>query len=80
MGKILEGLFSDGRPSKKEVKTILNRRRKGKTICYVLITCTESDEDGVINVEMSYDGKKWLAAYLIKSAQGILEGEKNGTL
>ncbi len=80
MGKILEGLFTDGRPSKREVKTILKRRRKGKTLCYVLITCSEPNEDGTIEVEMNYDGERWLAAYLIKSAGGILEEEKNGTI
>lgn len=80
MGKILEGLFVEGRPSKKEVKAILKRRKKGKTICYVLITCSEPKEDGTIEVEMKYDGERWLAAYLVKSAQGILEEEKNGTL
>lgn len=70
----------DGRPSKKEVKEILKRRKKGKTICYVLITCSEPNDDGTIEVEMNYDGERWLAAYLIKSASGILEDEKNGTV
>ncbi len=80
MGKILEGLFVDGGPSKKEIKTILKRRKKGKTVCYVLITCSEPNEDGTMEVEMKYDGELWLAAYLIKNAQGVLEEEKNGTL
>ena len=80
MGKILEGLFVDGRPSKREVKAILKRKKKGKTICYVLITCSEPNDDGTIEVEMKYDGESWLAAYVIKSASEILEDEKNGTL
>ena len=80
MGKILEGLFVDGRPSKKEIQTILKRRKKGKTICYVLITCSEPTEEGTVEVEMQYDGDRTLAAYLIKSAQGVLEEEKNGTV
>ena len=80
MGEILEGLFIDGRPSKKEVRAILKRRKKSKTICYVLITCSEPTEDGSVEVEMQYDGDQVLAAYLIKSAQGVLEGEKNGTI
>ncbi len=80
MGNILEGLLVDGRPSKREIKTILKRRKKGKTICYVLITCSEPNKDGTVEVEMNYDGARWLAAYLIKSAAGILEEEKNGTL
>ena len=79
MGKVLEGLFTDGRPSKKEVKAILKRKKRGKTICYVLITCGEPNKDGSVEVEMSYDGKKWLAAYLVQSAGSILE-EKIGIL
>lgn len=80
MGKILEGLFVEGRPSKKEVKTILQRNKQAKVMCYVLITCGEPREDGTIEVEMKYDGEQWLAGYLVKSAQGILEEEKNGTV
>lgn len=75
MKKILEGLFMDGRPSKRDVRKFLERRKNRKTICYVLITCTEPKEDGTIDVEMKYDGKKWLAAYLVKSAKQILEGD-----
>lgn len=75
MKKILEGLFMDGRPSKREVKKILKRRKKEKTICYVLISCGEPKEDGTIDVEMKYDGKKWLAAYLVKSAKDVLEDD-----
>jgi hypothetical protein len=75
MKRILEGLFMDGRPSKREVKKFLKRRKKGKTICYVLLTCSEPKEDGTIDVEMKYDGKRGLAAYLIKSAKEVLEDD-----
>jgi len=80
MAKILEGLFVEGRPSKKEIKTILQRTKKGKTVCYVLITCSEPNEEGAIEVDMKYEGDRWLAAYLIKSAQGVLEEEKNAAV
>jgi hypothetical protein len=41
--------------------------------CYVLITCGEPTEDGKMEVEMTYEGDESLAAYLIESAQGLIE-------
>jgi len=76
MGKILEGLFDQKGPSKKEIKSIIKRTTKGKTICYVLLTCSEPSENGNMDVEMKYEGEKWLAAYLIHTAQGVLEGDE----
>ena len=75
MAKILEGLFDKTGPSKKDIKTILKRKKNGKTICYVLLTCSEPNEGGSMEVEMNYEGERWLASYLIKSAQGVLEEE-----
>jgi hypothetical protein len=73
MAKILEGLFDQGEFSKKEINSIIKRKTSGHTICYVLLTCSEAAADGSMEVEMKYEGEKWLAAYLIHSAQGILE-------
>ncbi len=73
----LEGLFANGKPSKKEVKKILKRKKRGKTLCYVLITCSEPNEDGSYEVEMSYDGDKWLAAYLVESAGSIFANKSS---
>lgn len=73
MAKILEGLFDQGEFSKKEIKSIIKRKMSGNTICYVLLTCSEAASDGSMEVEMKYEGDKLLAAYLIQSAQGILE-------
>ena len=59
----------------------INRIKKQickSTSCYVLITCTQPDKDGKIEVEMIYEGDRVLAAYLIKSAQDIFEGETEG--
>ena len=44
-----------------------------KNACYVLITCGEPTEDGRMEVEMTYEGDESLAAYLIESAQGLIE-------
>ena len=77
MAKILEGLFDKEGPSNKEIKSILKRKKEGKTICYVLLTCSEPDEFGSMEVEMKYEGERWLAAYLVNSAQGVLEDEED---
>ncbi len=44
-----------------------------KNACYVLITCGEPTADGKMEVEMTYEGDESLAAYLIESAQGLIE-------
>jgi hypothetical protein len=75
MAKILEGLFDHGEFSKKELTSVIKGNMPGRTICYVLLTCSEAAADGSMEVEMKYEGDKWLAAYLIQSAQGILEEE-----
>ncbi|HEY2811510.1 MAG TPA: hypothetical protein VGJ00_09015 [Rhabdochlamydiaceae bacterium] len=50
--------------------------RKGlseENACYVLITCGQPSDDGKMQVEMTYEGDASLAAYLIESAQGLLD-------
>jgi hypothetical protein len=44
--------------------------------CYVLITCGQPSEDGKMQVEMIYEGDVSLAAYLIESAQGLLDNHE----
>lgn len=44
-----------------------------KNACYVLITCGVPTEDGKMEVEMTYEGDASLAAFLIESAQDIIE-------
>ncbi|PCI92982.1 hypothetical protein COB11_06160 [Candidatus Aerophobetes bacterium] len=46
-----------------------------KHACYVLITCGEPSADGNMQVEMTYEGDRVLASYLIESAQGLLEDQ-----
>lgn len=45
--------------------------------CYVLITCGEPAEDGKMQVEMTYEGDRSLAAFLIESAQDIIDHQEN---
>jgi hypothetical protein len=46
-----------------------------KNACYVLITCGEPTEDGKMEVEMTFEGDASLAAYLLESAQGLIENQ-----
>ncbi len=43
--------------------------------CYVLITCGKPSEDGKMDVEMVYEGDESLVAYLIESAQEIIDSQ-----
>lgn len=48
-----------------------------KQMCYILITCTLPDEeDGKLNVEMSYDGDPALTSYLLQGAQDFFEDKE----
>jgi hypothetical protein len=42
----------------------------------VLITCGQPAADGKMQVEMIYEGDVSLAAYLIESAQGVLDNNE----
>jgi hypothetical protein len=41
--------------------------------CYVLITCDEPTEDGLMQVEMTYEGDATVAAYLLQGAQSFID-------
>lgn len=41
--------------------------------CYVLVTCDGPEEDGKMQVEMSYQGDPSLASYILEGAQNIIE-------
>lgn len=58
---------------KKGTKSSSTPSGKEKVICTVVISCFEPSEDGHMQVEMTYEGDKVLASYLVKSAQGMLE-------
>ena len=69
MRKLVKDLFWPQRKSKIEIKKALSENNT----CYVLITCTEASKDGKMEVEMSYGGDPILAAYLVESAQSIID-------
>ena len=68
MRKLVKDLFWPQRKSV-EIKKALSENNT----CYVLITCTEASKDGKMEVEMSYGGDPILAAYLVESAQSIID-------
>ncbi|MBS3904533.1 MAG: hypothetical protein KGZ39_04330 [Simkania sp.] len=55
------------------VTSSLKKALAEENACYVLITCKEAAEDGQMQVEMEYEGDACLAAYLLESAQGLIE-------
>ena len=46
-----------------------NKKFAEKKSCYVLITCDDPNEEGEMNVEMSYEGDIDLAALMVDHAQ-----------
>ena len=42
--------------------------------CFVLITCTQPDENGNMDVALDFEGDESLAAFLIENAAQGLEG------
>lgn len=46
-----------------------NKKFAEKKSCYVLITCGDPNEEGKMNVEMSYQGDLDLAALMVEQAQ-----------
>lgn len=61
--------------SRQDLRQVLSE----KNACFVLITCGEPKEDGKMDVEMIYDGDASLAAFLIESAQGLIENDNDPT-
>ncbi len=61
-----------------ERKRLKNKLGKDN-VCYVLITCAESSEDGDMQVEMSYEGDAVLASYLVHGAQMYFDEQDDDT-
>jgi hypothetical protein len=54
------------------VQKLLKSQQKA---CYVLITCGEPSKEGKMEVELTVEGDRDLACYLIDSAQGYLDDQ-----
>jgi hypothetical protein len=61
--------------SRQDLRQVLAERNA----CFVLITCGEPTEDGKMEVEMTYEGDAFLAAYLIESAHGLIENHNESS-
>jgi len=61
MGKIVSHAFQIEEPA------------EDSFVCEVVIRCKMPSLDGEMNVEMQYEGDRVLAAYLLSSAQRMLE-------
>lgn len=57
-------------------KRLREKLAKGN-ICYVLITCAESRDNGEMEVEMSYEGDTALASYLLQGAQHFIDDQED---
>ncbi len=73
MRKLAEKLFWPQKKSTVEIKKALSENNT----CYVLITCSEATKDGKMKVEMTYEGDPILAAYLVESAQNIIDTDNS---
>jgi hypothetical protein len=73
MRKIIDGIFPKAHAARSKIPLRLKRKQAKKQACYVLITCGEPSDDGSMQVEMTYEGDECLAAYLIESAQGLID-------
>lgn len=51
----------------------IKRALEKKTACYVLITCSEPNSEGKMEVEMNYEGDETLAAFLVENAAQVFE-------
>ncbi len=71
MGKLANGFLQSHLESSIEI----NRTLSENNACYVLITCGEPTQDGQMKVEFNYKGDPLLAAYLVESAQNIIDKE-----
>lgn len=49
------------------------RRRRKKSACTIFISCEQPCEDGKMEVEMTCEGDRVLAAYILENALSILD-------
>lgn len=73
MGNVAGMTIHQGEPMKSKTDRAIKACLAKKHACYVLITCDRPQENGQMQVEMSYEGDPILAAYLVQGAQTIIE-------
>lgn len=75
MRKLLNNLLKNAHWARGKVPRDLKKVLEKNHACYILITCEKPSADGNMQVEMSYEGDACLAAYLIESAQEIIDDD-----
>ena len=73
MSRYLPDHYKVADTQKGKVPSRVKRAFGSRKICYVLISCEEPNSRGEMEVEMTYDGDKYLASYLVQSAMQLLE-------
>ncbi len=51
----------------------LNKELGGEFACYVLITCTQPDAQGKMEVSLDFEGDETLASFLVENAAQVFE-------
>lgn len=75
MRKLINHLLQKAEWTRGKVPRDLKKVLAKKHACYIIITCAKPGDDGNMQVEMSYEGDAYLAAYLIESAQAIIDDD-----
>lgn len=74
MGKRIVAI--NNQKSKKSNEEILLKLKESfgsKWACCVLITCSEPEKNGKMEVEMNFEGDETLAAFLVENAAQVFE-------
>jgi hypothetical protein len=67
-------------PSMKDVSNGFASDQVPQPACRIMISCTQPNVDGKMDVEMSYEGDPTLASYLLERAQTYIEQNEEWNL
>jgi hypothetical protein len=73
MGKTITAIQERSKKSNEEMLSKMKEKLGAKWSCCVLITCTEPEENGKMEVEMTFEGDEMLAAFLVDNAAQVFE-------
>lgn len=60
-------------PSTEVVMSKVKKALGDQCACFVLITCTQPNAEGKMNVEMHFEGEESLAAFLVDNASQVFD-------
>ncbi len=73
MSNVLKKMLNLKKKKKNSDVSLEEQLLADENACYVLITCGNPSADGEMQVEMTYEGDRVLASYLLESALGLME-------